>query len=70
MERDSGEVFRLGDRGDEADQDAVATDLGLEAGGAVVVPDGLAAVGEDDADTVLRDAGLGELHMGEDIAAA
>jgi signal peptidase I len=51
-----GEVLGAGDVRDEADQDAVAHDLGLEPGGAVVVPDGLAPVRQDHADAVLGDS--------------
>src|SRR4029453_18049480 len=62
------EVLRARDRRYEADQDPVAHDLRLEPGGAVVVPDRLAPVGQHDADAVLRDAGVWQFHMGEDVA--
>ena len=64
------EVLRAGDRRHEADQDAVAHDLSLEPGRPVVVPDRLTAVGQVDPDPVLRDPGVRQLHVGEDVAGA
>jgi hypothetical protein len=52
------------------DQNPVPHDLRLEPRGAVVVPDRFPAVGQYHPDAVLRDAGVRQLHVREDVAGA